>query len=390
MGFNIQAANRSFDTVKAQVTQFNREIETSPLNIKRLKEIYKTVADETTRLQSYAKAAQAREEEFEHHTCFTLTPTTKAIWTITALKTVTKVFEFGGALLAVLAGEDNTGAKWGGLGVLIAAGLCDLAGSGYETFMNLRGAEIVELSQLNKEGVEHAETFKNFLEELIKIRKLAKKMLKEEKSQEIAPLSNHTVISLHPSGLLDQYMRSCLGFYDALPPSYRRDDLYCRIISILIRHLPPDDPLRKGLAEFEPTEDLSVIADRNLPVQYFPKVNKRHPFRIHEHEEDKWSNEQHSKKEKLPVEPINSEDLKFEFKERLAYYKEEVVRRFQTTRQIAFFETEHGWRVDGEEGVHRISKNTEESTSHPETLSIPIEQKLKENKEPVIPNESIV
>jgi hypothetical protein len=391
MSVNVEAFNRSYATFKQQVIQFNKELETSPLKTKKLKEIYKIVAEETTRLQAYARAAQAREEEFEHHTCFTFTPTTKAIWTITALHTAAKVFEIGGVLLAIIAGEDNSQAKWGGFGVFIATAVCDLVGSGYETFMNLRGAEIVELSQLNKEGVEHAETFKKFLEELIKIRKLGKKLLKEATSQESSSLSNHTVIPLHPSGILDLSIRDCLRLYDTLPNSYRRNDLYCRILSLLIHHLPPSDPLRIGLAEFEPTEDLSILADRSLPIQYFPRARRRNPFHVHEHEEDKWSNEQQSKKEKLHVESIDSEDLRLEFKERLAYFKEEVAQRFQTTRPIAFFETEHGWRVDGEEGVHRISKSTEKSSSHSETLLIPIEEKPKENKEPVIiPNESIV
>ncbi len=359
MSVDINAWNHSYQTFEGQVEQFNTKLQTHSLNEEELDSIYSIVKREVDRLREFSRAAKEREDELDGHTCCNLTPTTKAIWGITILNMTYKVCAIAGALLAAFSDQNNLTAKWAGLGLLGGGSIFDFASSTYGTIMNLRGVEIVGLSKLNKDGVKHAEVFKKFLKELKKIKKLEKKILEENESKKT--LTDHVFT---PFKALDDRISSCLQSYESLPSSYRREDLYCRIISILIQHLPPRDPLRQGLAAFEPPEkeDLSVLAEKSLQTYYFQTSRRKRSF-FHEHEEATWSHEEHSKTKDTEIEPIDPNQMESEYRQEVAYYKQEVARRFKLNQRIAFLETANGWRIDTENGIKRMETNLASSHS---------------------------
>lgn len=373
---NVQAWNESYHTFENQVEEFNKKIQTSTLDINEIDKIYEIVKREVSRLQELAEIVKAKEEEIEKGGCCALS--SKAIWTLTLLNGVSKICAIAGVILSIAA-ESNPTAKWIGVGIFAVGEIFDSATTIYDANITLKGEKISDLVKINKEGAEHALIFKKFLKRLKKIKHMEQQIIEQNRSSSDKNyISNHVIINIESSKILDEWIGECLREYSELSSRYRRDDIYCRITSLLIQALPLDDPLRIGLIALEPSEgvDISILASNPLPIHYLPICQRKSSLTNSKYDEQ-WSNEKAKLNEDVSsieeIDPLQiktekSNDVdhinesqektdsiqkKIEYAQRLAYYKFLVAQRFKTNREITFFDTPNGWRIDSQEGVTR-------------------------------------
>lgn len=378
MSLNIQVWNNSYRNFENQVREFNQKIQTNSLETLELDKMYETIRGEVCRLKEFAEAAQKREEELEKAGCWG--PTSKGFWRMALLNTATKIFSLTGALFAIF--DKNPTALWVGFGAFAVGEVFDGITKVYEYKLFQDGEHIVELSKLNKEGVVHAKLFKKFLKELREIKRAEEEMIKENILNQTS-LAEHIVIDLSPTPFLDQQISSCLQLYEALPTAYRSDDLYCRMVSIFIQHLPKEDPLRIGLSALAPVEksdDISELANQPLPIHYLPTTIMRrstqstHPSKSEK--DEKWTQEQETRpKSEMITQDIHDPlNIKSNYDKELAYYKYLVINRFKLKKDIAFFNTPNGWRLDFQNGISPIELK---STIISEELEMNLENKFE-------------
>lgn len=357
MSVNAEVWNQSYHKFQEQVEAFNQAITTSSLDLEEIDKIDQLVGDEVKRLKEYTTIVKAKEKALEESGC--CTTTSKAMWILFLLNTACKVCSIAGSLLAIF--QDDGTAKWIGFGIFCV-------GEGFDTVTTLhtdrifiKGMEIAELSKLNKEGAKHAKQFKKFLEKLKEVKKLEQELIEKHRSHEEAPLSeHHTVIDLS-SESLDEKISACLHNYEDLPSQLRDDDLYCRILSIVIANLPNDDPLKMQLIALEPREkDISALADKSLPIRY---LSKKQSYSHSSDEEDlklkKWKNEKISrKKESILIKTKRIDVLTSQeaYGQKVAYYKHLVAQRFNTRRMISSLYTPHGWIIDSQNDIKRAEE----------------------------------
>lgn len=368
MRLSLKAWNQSYQTFEAQVEQFNKKIQTTSLDAAELDKIFEIVKPEVARLKILAETAKAKEEQLAKGGC--CIPSSKAIWILSALNGTAKICTIGGALLAMF--ESNPAAKWTGFGIFSFGEIFDSATTIYEAKLSLKNEQFKELSKLNREGAEHAKIFKKFIKQLKEIKHLENELIEKNKtlSKDKELLADHVVIDLGPSNLLDDRITACLREYNELPNRYRHEDIYCCVVSLLIQQLPSDDPLRTGLSDFEPTgiQDMSVLADQSLPIRYLQTTTgsfTSSASSLPRENSEKWGNEQFSKinDESQSFEEIDPLKAKIEYDRKLACYKHLVSQRFKTKRDIAFFDTPNGWRIDSHDGIKKVSRNAGLSTN---------------------------
>ncbi len=390
MSVNIQEWQQSYSAFENQVKVFNDKVNTTDLTKEDISKIYQTVKAEVKRLSAFAEAVKTREEELEKGSC--CSPSRKTIWILSLLNGTSKVCSISGAIVALVA--DNITAKWIGVGLFALGETFDSATTIYEAKTTFDFEESGSLAKLNKEGVEHAQIFKKFLKQLKEIKQMEEQLLEEYQSHTKPPLLQHTIINLGSTKNLDECISACLNEYENLPSYYRREDVYCHMISHLIQMLPPTDPLRIGLKNLEPTlKDKNMInkdkntinpLDQSLSMHYLPvvKTKKRSS-------EDEWINEQkaNSTEETLQLEEKDLFSPQLDYTQKVACYKELVAQRFNLKYHVAFFDTAMGWRIDSKEGIKKISKSIEEtSVSSSSSLSSSSSKKKVSLKK----NESIV
>ena len=356
MNVNVAAWHHCYDNFENQVNVFNQRVQASALTEENVGEIYEVVKREVDRLSELTQAAKAREEELSQGGwCYA--SISKKIRHLGLLSGACKACEIAGAILAITA-EENLETKWIGVGLFVIGELFDSAATLYETKICLQSDETSQLARLNKEGLEHAQIFEKFLKQLKDLKHMETQLLEEYELYKKQPLTaDHVIINLESSKSLDDRISDCLKEYEELPTRYRRDEIYCRIISHLIQKLPPNDPLRIGLAELEPisNQDISALAEQPLPVRYFPTMTKRKSSLDHQSSANPWIAEEQSK---LIADEVNKkserEDLLLEYQQKVAYYKHQVNQRFHLKHDIPFFETPHGWQIHSREGVKKI------------------------------------
>lgn len=361
MSVNIQEWHQRYDSFEAQVKEFNKKIKKSALSKEEVDHIYTIVKREVNRLSELTEEATRREEELQQKHCCSCIPSRAAMWTFTGLNFTAKVCSTVGACLAFF--YDNMVARWTGIGFYIVGETIDGITTVCQTKLSLESDEASQLAKLNKEGVEHAKIFKKFLKRLKKINRIEAQLLEEYRSREKPPLSDHIVININSPKDLDVRISACLKDYEELPPCYRKEDVYCRMISHLIQKLPPDDPLRIGLDELEPLtlhEDINLLAEHSLPVRYLPNSFKK-KFDSSEEKSDKskWNGEEHSHLKTMD----DSKGTVLEYEQQIAYYKSQVMHRFNLKHNISFFETPNGWKVSPVEGARKITDSVEEEDS---------------------------
>lgn len=370
MSTTVQEWRQSHQAFVLQVQKFDEKVRNFALPEEELDKIYAIVKHETKRLKELTDTAINRQTQIDNKRWCGLSR--KSLWKLGTLNGLSKFFTISGGAVAII--SENTTAKWVALSVAAIAEILDTTSTLYSYKINLDNEEIAQLSKLDKQGVEHAKTFKKFLKKLKKINKIQEEILKTNLTckQEIVPHQVVINIDLNTS-TLDQQIRSCLHDYEELPNCYRKEEVYCKIISHLIQNLPPKDPLRVGLSEFEPCaeiENFNNQVDCNLPVRYLPDFkNQTSSSSFSENKEHKWSVEEQNKYAETPTITDEVESRK-QFEKRLIYYKHSVMDRFGLKRDISFFETPHGWRVESKDGEQKICNNKEfDNYSEKESIS---------------------
>lgn len=374
MSVNTQEWNERYDKFESQVKEFNTKMRQSALSKEEVDEIYTVVKREVNRLSELSEAASKRQEELTQNKCCCFVPNRIAIWSLTGLNALAQTCAAGGAALAIF--DDNPATKWTGVGVLGIGGAFAFITTICQTKLSLNSDEVSKLATLNKEGVEHAKIFKKFLKRLKEIKHLETRLLEDYQSREKSPLANHVVINLGSSSDLDGCISACIKGYEMLPNCYRHEDVYCHMISHLIQRLPPSDPLRIGLNALEPrelNEDISLPAEHSLPFHYLPTFqSKKLSSSQEKSEEDKWSAEAHPRislvEDSERIE--DSEQAKLKYEQQIAYYKNQVMQRFDLKHNISFFETPAGWKISSTDGIKRFVDHFENEDDYTETIDI--------------------
>ncbi len=394
MNFSVSAWKRSYQAFEAQVELFNKQMNISSFPSEEMDKIYQIVKTEVKNLKAFAEAIAQKEKELDQPGC--CSPTSRFLWEMGLINGTTKVCEVTGALLATFASEPVS--KYAGLGLFIGGELINLAASIHESYIYLKTSSVADLAKINKEGVEHAKIFKKFLKELREINKMEKqileenissskkmkeKLIEENKFPQAINYQINVNLASKPAKLplnLDEHISYCLHQYEELPSCYKRNDIYSRIISILIQQLPKDDPLRQGLEDLEPKvdfplmENVSRLAEKPLPIHYLP-TNKT---KFLQASDEKWQVEKQSR-EGTDIEleeQMTSPHSKEEYDRKLAHYKFLVARRFQIKTNFAFIDTPNGWRLNSSEHITRIPEPTASDASS-SLASLPLKEQKK-------------
>ena len=347
---NIQSWSQSYELVKEHVLEFTQGLENSSLSAEETDDLYNKVKQEANHLKALATAARERQEELEKHASH---PTYKTIVTMGVLKTACKLCEIAGAYFSFFA--DNDTEEIAGLGLFMGGSLLDLACFAYEMPLNLHGVEIAELTQLDKAQAEHARQFKKFLKHFNKARMHERTLSDRPPTHTCSNTTvvlelNKTLLDLPPSDNLDEMISACLEAYEHLPPHLQKNELYYRILSMLIQHLPDDDPLKKALAELEPMPNFNGTALILPPAS--PSAPPQPLSKPSASTEPKGL-----KKEPSPppedgfIGSRSLSELGSDYQRRLDYCKDLINQRFRPSRDICLLYTPNGFCIDSQNGI---------------------------------------
>lgn len=258
--------NNGQSVVKEQQEEFNKKIENSDLNDQDIDKILAVVNKEMERLESLSEAIQKKMEEIDNKKCCS-GKTARDIWIVTILSLASRGVAAGGAA-HIIRNQNNQTAQWVGLGISCAA---DIIGLGLDIFSNkifMDSTEAGIISRLSDEGFENRRYFRKMLLKLKDINRIEKERTAphgEEKldgkrvTNEISPVN------------IDNMIREALVDYRAANSSLDNERFYYyRMLSWLIRKLPPDDPVRRSLSLFESENDPKSIL---MPIGQPPSVN---------------------------------------------------------------------------------------------------------------------
>jgi len=377
MCVNIQEWHQSYGNFEEQVSEFNKKIKKSDLSNEGINQIYAIVQREVKRLGELLTEVTRREKELENTEHLS-----KGLIQLGLISGVAKITTIAGFILGILGRKDSI-AMGIGCGIFAVGEVFDWGTFLYDRKISLLKDERSELVKLNKEGVEHAKIFCKFLQQLREIKQIETHPIGEYETETRERSTDHVPINLNASldNSSDSFkgsfkdlncrISSCLKDYEELPRRYRREDVYCRIISHLIQKLPLNDPLYIGLNKLEPTtlfEDVSQIAEHPLTTQYLPPtMNRRSSSSEGERNALRWNAEEQSHSNLTPLE-MKNDTAESEFKthargkyeEQVAYYKNLVMQRFQLSFNIPYFETPQGWQITPQGEIKKIENIVEE------------------------------
>lgn len=347
--------NQSFSAIQRYIDQFNNSFQSSKkiqeleqtYQEEALENIYQLVEQETNRLKDLSKLAQSRLETIgkrldkleSGNCCCTLSG--RAVVITAVLAGFAALFGIAG--LATAAASDEPISKWTGFGVGTVSLLFTCAVTVYGTKVSLisneeanLALEKAELVSLNQQGVEQAETFKKLIKNLKDIKQIQKAQLQQ--LQEQSKVSQ-----------LDEKISDCLNQYEDLGKKYKNNEVYFRLLSLLIHCLPDEDPIKADLESFNPIEssrvkNLTDIAEKPLEISYLPQDNESGLNTGKE--KSKWTNEEQNHENCEIV--IDSLQSKQESAKKVTNYKHLVANRFGIHKDIPFFELSSGWRLTSE------------------------------------------
>ncbi|WP_068470462.1 hypothetical protein [Candidatus Protochlamydia phocaeensis] len=350
--------NDSYHIVQEQIEAFNKSVQSSIklddlshyYEPEELDKIYQVVKAQVQHLQTLSEEIEKRKEKVEGG-CSTYTRS--AVITTTVLNGISKVFVIGGAAVAVFSPEPIS--KWVGLGCAALGEIFDLATTTYSTKAFFDEDEKSTLATINREGIEQAKVFKKFIKRLKEIREIARSRFQEQ--------------SVNININIDGQIGDCLRHYEALG-KLSKDEVYFRILSLLIQHLPDEDPLKAQLQSLKPARfsDLTVLAHQPLPVSYLSQENrdqedkgkgidKRNEESLSSSEDNKWQGEKASHlKEESVLEEIDPLQSQQEYVKRLAFCKHAVADRFRLGKDIKYLYTRDGWCItsNGLKPAHEV------------------------------------
>ncbi|CUI16379.1 Conserved hypothetical membrane protein [Candidatus Protochlamydia naegleriophila] len=356
--------SHSFHIVEEQITAFNSKVQSSTqleeidaaYQSEELEKIYQIVKTETARLKHFAEQVDQRLENLERGCCGN---SRRAVILTSILVGISSVGGIAGGAVAVWL--DNPIGKGIGFGILILTSAFEWGATVYSTKVSLDLNSSVELALINKDGLEQARVFKKFIKTLKSIKKIEKEKLEQLRKAEAEKA-------------LDLNISVCLRHYENLG-RYRKDEVYFRLLSLLIQHLPEEDPLKVELGQFTPinpsrAKDISSLAQEPLPITYLPSNKKESPSETSQSSDsnpslkiviptdeddqqtekiskkEKWTGEQGSRllldNESQMIQPLQS---KAKYAKKLADYKRTVAQRFGIERTISFIDVPHGMRL---------------------------------------------
>lgn len=365
MSINLKSSwQESHKSFQQQVDIFHNENRNQPISLDRLEEIYTIVNEELFRLNELSNKIKEKEAALNQRKW--CSPNSKQICRLSMLNGASKVFAIAGAVLAAF--SDQTYMTWAGIGVFFASELCDALNTLYAHRISLCSAEMLELLRIDQKGVEHAQLFKTFLEELKKTRAFEER-LKQAPSY---PLPNTYVLQIETPDQLEDHIKTCLRHYEALPQPYHNSLCYGQLISRYIHQLPVDDPLHSELLILEQEKSIEEgmpqlqIAQENrieeeeksgdeemtpyyitsftkpiakpIPISLLPFATKG---------DARWDHEQYPN-EFMNMSLVESQLVQMSFRERLRNYKYLIISRLETNHPITYLQTPNGkWILCG-------------------------------------------
>lgn len=356
--------------------------------------IYPLIQSELKRLEELSEIITTKQDELTTKTwCMGPVSISENIRDLTIINGIAKVCELAGFSLAVFHAKDSY-AQWIGFSVFVVAGTFDAVATVYEAKLHLERAEASDLAKINRDGIEHAKIFRNFLQKLKQVKEKEQQKREAYQSREESPLMHRSTFHLNISDHddLDESIGDCLREYEELPKNYRKPEIQCFIISQLIQGLPKTHPLRIGLDRLKPLnpgENVSELANKPLAVRYLPDSPGKQRSHSSEDQTNEagWGAEELKRSESIETGFIEKSELDpkkiaEEYKREVADYQLDVMSRFQLTRSIPYFITDNGWKVSPKEGLTKIESSSQETEPReiPELNNKPNE--FKENSSP--------
>lgn len=376
----------SFEIIENQINAFNVTVQASDkleeidaaYQSEELERIYRIVKKEIARLTAFTNQVDKRLAALEDG-CFG--SSRRAIILTGILAGCSEVTGIAGGALGVWL--DNPIGKGIGFGVFVLASLFTWSSTIYQTKISLDQNLGVELELTMQKGLAQAKVFQKFIKTLKSIKKIEKQQL--EQLRKVAEEKT-----------LDVDIHLCLQQYENLG-SHCKDEVYFRLLSLLIHQLPEEDPLKVELSQFTPispsrVKDLSSLAQKPLSINYLPNHQETSTSgtihstsdsnssiksadksgedvkiaREDELKEDKWTGEQDGRfranSQKKTIQSLQSKD---KYATRLGACKQMITQRFKIEKAISFIDIEDGIRLT-EEGYQSIpSLNDNEQNSLP-------------------------
>lgn len=332
--------NTTYRRLESQIELFNTGVQENKLFREMdIEKIYKIVEEETKRLKALSKVATAMESKLQKKNCCCY-----SLCTVALLSVISKVILIGGAAIPLIHVSDPVEALKISLGIAIGTAIFDLSSNLLIFKSSVDDSENrIQLARLDKQGVKHAKIFKKFLKELMKVNQLQNELLEAQRSSQHSLSQDHVVIPLLSSSKnLDDHISACLQQYEELPPGYRKEESYCRIIRLFIERLPQDDPLRISFMGLETNPQLESIArevGQPLRVHYLPTTQDVTSDNDWVVEEQANPNVNQAKVD-FQAEP-EKRNLELE----IAAFKHSVAKRFHLKHNMPYVETPHGVRV---------------------------------------------
>jgi hypothetical protein len=359
--------NTSLGIIQEQIETFNKSVQSSTkledihkaYEPEALDKIYQVMKQQVQHLQNLSEQIEDRQDKLSHGS---LTYRKKTIIKTAFFNGVAKLFVAGGGLTVFIAEELIS--KGIGFGCLCVGALFDSATTIYSTKAFFNEDEHSTLAQINKDGVEQAKIFKKFIKRLKEIREVEKSRFKEQ--------------SVNVNINLDRSISDCLRNYESLG-TYSKDEVYYRILSLLIQYLPTEDPLRQDFQTLIPSNftDISYLASQPLPSSYLALENNKEqasPSSI-----EKWKGEKDNAPQKEPeTQVIDALQAKEEYAKNLACCKNAVAQRFHLRKNISHLYTFNGWCLE-DDGIQHSTEINKSTHSHLQEVNKPNKQSKRKN-----------
>lgn len=239
----------NLDEIDNEVNQLHEASEISAVGVEKI------CADIETKLSEIQNIWDKAKKELDKLNENGYDPTSKPYWKITGGDVFAYLVTAAGA--SCLSTENTRIAGY----VLTSVAAAAYFGIKiYSTRFDVKADEREKLNMLNNR-TEVARTFKQFLLELKAILKAPPGSVSNEPLRRSDATDADDVVRHSSSNLsfteeqissLDASIGRCLKSYEHLPHHKRKEETYCKIVSELIKRLPPEDPVNKAFMELFP------------------------------------------------------------------------------------------------------------------------------------------
>jgi hypothetical protein len=278
--------NQTEQNIQSQIQGFYQKFSSS-LQIEELDTIDKNIQTEIERRNLFSKHLEKRQSELQK-SWFTLK--SPKIWIITGIEGAS--FITTGIVLTyeIFFSNKEDEEKQRKIAYafgLLSSGLAALS-SIYQMISFLNQEEHSKLIELNKQGIEHEEIFRKFIQKYKKLKELAIKFFELQKSMEHLSQSiiNPSLIEEFQNKIrkeceYDRAIEECLQYCELLPYSSKQEEIYFKILSEAIKYLDKHDPIQQAIQEL-----------RTFVISNHPTVPPLSHSYLSSAESESWENEQ--------------------------------------------------------------------------------------------------